>query len=558
MKNQSDKFAGLSKSLLLILPLLYLIAGSYFRNLLGNLSLRSCDPEYIYFMSGLTLSDGAIKLGHFDNPGTPLQMLMALLFRLTWLIRGTALPYVEDVLSHPDLYLSVTSLAITGLTTALITYTGFQVYKHSRSVVYALLVQTAPFLPVIWYDLIGRVAPELMMPFPVMLLTLLIVKIHYSGETTSTRQILAFSLISALGLSIKLTFLPLWALPFLIMTGWKNKLKFVVFSFFFFFIIAFPVTLQIEFFWNWVKNLFMHSGQYGGGESNIIDFASLKTNLAELYNYERRFFLLFIGLIAVFAAYLGLKRDKADKRISWIAAGLILAITLQLLMVGKHYAHRYFVPVLMLSPLTVFLAAELIRKMVPFRATGYVLSLLVLLTLGWNIRHHRQWLPVKTEAMSADINGRIPTWHFVSLLDKQDNYKIITSQNYGSPFIEYTLTYSLVWANHQKRTEYAPVLDRLYPHTFNYFTWDNSLKSWAEKFDAGTIAGSGKKVFLYIERDDEELFNRTLTKLDEESETPFTHTRELLYRNPVTTEVIYQLFLAVAEPVSGDHEITTD
>jgi hypothetical protein len=558
MKISSERYAGIAKVLLLILPLLYLIAGSYFRNLLGNLSLRSCDPEYIYFMSGLTLSDGAIRLGHFDNPGTPLQILMALLFRLVWYIRSTSLPFVEDVLSHPDLYLSVTSLVITGLTAALITYTGLQVYKHSRSVVYALLIQTAPFLPVIWYDLIGRVAPELMMPFPVMLLTLLMVKIHYSGEATTTRQILAFALISALGLSIKLTFLPLWALPFLITSGWKNKLKFVAFSFLFFFIIAFPVSLQMEFFWNWVKNLFLHSGQYGGGESNIINFATLKSNLTELYNYERRFFLLFFALITVFAIYLGLKRGKADRKISWMAAGLILAISLQLIMVGKHYAHRYFIPVLMLMPLTVFLAAELIRKMAPFRVTSYVLSLLVLLTVGWNIRNHRQWLPVKTNGLSTDIKSRMPTWHFVSLLDKQDNYKIITSQNYGSPFIEYTLTYSLVWANHQKRTEYAPVLDRLYPHTFNYFTWDNTLKSWVEKFDAKIIAGSGKKVFLYLERDEEELFNRTLSKLAEESETPFTHQRELLYRNPATTEVIYQLFLTLTEPESGEYKNTTE
>lgn len=545
MDKTNGKYSIPVKALMMLLPLVYLFLGYYFRNLLGNLSLRSCDPEYIYFMSGLTLSDGAIKLGHFDNPGTPLQVLMALLFRMIWFIRGARVPFLDDVFLNPDLYLAVTSLLITSLTAALIWYSGLKIWQYTRSSVYALLVQTAPFLPVIWYDLIGRVAPELMMPFPVMLLMVLLIKIYSEDKAPTNRQIIGFSLIVALGLSVKLTFLPIWVIPFLVIKGWKNKVKFVVFSFLFFFIIAFPVTLQIEFFWNWVKGLFLHSGQYGGGESNVIDFGSLRANLRELYNYERRFFLLFIGLIVVFAAHMALLRKKVENRLVWISLALIVAISAQLLMVGKHYAHRYFVPVLMLSPLTVIFIAEIIRKTIPGRITGYVIAVAALFTIGWNLRDHKHWLPIKTEAMQTDVANRIPTWHFVSLLDKHENYKIIASQNYGSPFIEYILTYSHVWANHRKRAEYAPVLDRLYPHTFNYFTWDNSLRSWAEKFDAGAIIGSGKKVYLYLELDKEDLYNRTLQKLSEESATPFTCNREFLYRNPATTEVIYQLHFSV-------------
>ena len=318
MKQLNWNTNQLQKALLLIIPLLYFTAAGYFRNLLGNLSLRSCDPEYIYFISGLTLSDGNLKLGHIDNPGTPLQVLVALVFRITNLLRSTSIPYVEDVLLHPDLYLSVASLFIAAATTILLIVAGNRVYKTTRSVFYAMLVQTAPFLPVIWYDLVGRVAPELMMPFPVVLLTVLIVSVYYRNENTTTKDLLFFSLLSALGLSIKLTFLPLWFIPFLIIDGWKKRLSFIGLSFLFFFIIAFPMTLRIEVFLGWVKNLFMHSGQYGGGESNIIDFASLGTNLKELYGYEKRYFYVFFSLMAVLATYLGYFRKKAEKRISLI------------------------------------------------------------------------------------------------------------------------------------------------------------------------------------------------------------------------------------------------
>ncbi len=540
MKRLNLNLDHTQKALLLILPLLYFIAGSYFRNLLGNLSLRSCDPEYIYFMSGLTLSDGNFKLGHFDNPGTPLQILVALVFKLTYFFRSTPVPYIEDVLLHPDLYLAVTSLFIAVITAGLLFYAGYKVYQSTKSVFYALIVQTAPFLPVIWYDLIGRVAPELMMPFPVVLMTVLLVSIYFQKEQFTYKSVILLAFFSAFGLTIKLTFLPLWIIPLVVVEGWKKKLTFGVSAILLFFIIAFPMTLQFGFFWGWVKNLFMHSGQYGGGESNIIDFASLGTNLKELYGYEKRYFYVFFSLIAVLAAYLVYFRKKAEKRISLFAIAVIIAVSLQIIMVGKHYAHRYFIPVLMLSPLMIFIIAELVKKFYPKKITTYLINIGIVAVLFWNVQFNKQWLPVKTEAMGTDIANRMPTWHVAQSLEN-DSYKIIASQNYGCPFIEYTLMYSTVWASYKKREEYAPILAKLYPNTYNFFTWDNTMKYWGEKFNAKKIIDSGKKVYLYLERNEEELYNRTISKLSEENGSPFEIEKDTVYFNPKTTEIVFQV-----------------
>jgi len=493
-------------------------------------------------MSGLTLSDGAIKLGHVDNPGTPLQILMALVFKLTYFFRSSPIPYVEDVLLHPDLYLSVTSLFITAITSGLLFYAGYKVFQSTKSVFYALLVQTAPFMPVIWYDLIGRVAPELMMPFPVILLTVLIIKIHFQKEPFTNQSVLLLAFISAFGLSIKLTFLPIWFIPFLVLEGWKKKLIFVVSAFLLFFIIAFPMTLQINIFWGWVKTLFMHSGTYGTGESNIIDFASLKTNLRELFGYEIRFFYIYLALIVTSLGYIIYFRKKANKQDVFLSIAVIVTIAIQLLMVGKHYAHRYFIPVLMLSPLMVFIIAELIKKFYPKKITTILINIGIVALLFWNVQFNRQWLPIKTEAMGSDIENRLLTWHFAQTLEK-DSYKIIASQNYGCPFIEYTLMYSTAWASNKKKEEYAPILDKLYPNTYNYFTWDNSMKYWGEKFDAQKIIDSGKHVYLYLERNEEELYNKTISKLGEENGNKFQVIREQVYLNPKTTEVVYRLTL---------------
>jgi hypothetical protein len=164
MKKFSDQIIKLRFLGLFILPAVYFLVARHFRILLGDLSLRSSDPEYIYFMSGLNMSEGLLEVAHIDNPGTPLQVLMAVLFRIIWLLRGAPSPYLEDVLLYPDFYLSVTSLTIAALTTVLLLFAGKKIYEHTGSVLLAILFQSAPFLPLIWFDLVGRVAPEIRFP----------------------------------------------------------------------------------------------------------------------------------------------------------------------------------------------------------------------------------------------------------------------------------------------------------------------------------------------------------------------------------------------------------
>jgi hypothetical protein len=540
MKQLNWNTNQLQKALLVVIPLLYFIVGSYFRSLLGNLSLRSCDPEYIYFMSGLTIADGVIKVGHIDNPGTPLQLLVALVFRIVYFIRSTPTPFLDDVLTHPDLYIGVVSLSLTALSTLLLLFAGYKVYKYTKNIVYAILIQTSIFLPIIWYDLVGRVAPELMMPFPVIIMGVLIIGIYAKEKEVGMKEILTFAFLSAFGMAIKLSFIPVLIIPFIVIPKWKSKLFFVGSTVLMFFIIAFPVTLQLDIFWGWIKNLFIHSGTYGKGEANIIDIQQFKVNIREMYNLEKRFFYVMMTLVAAMVAYYAIFRKKADKKLMIAGIAITVTVAIQLLLVGKHFAHRYFIPVLMLAPLMVFFTAEIIRKIYPKKVTLWAVNLLIVLLLISNIGYNHFWLNMKTEAMGNDIANRIPTWHIAQSLEK-DSYKIITSQNYGSPFIEYTLMYSLVWANNEKRQEYAVNLGKLYPHTFNYFTWDNTLKYWAEPFDSQKIRDSGKKVYLYIERDEQAMFDKTIAKLHSEDTTLFNIESQLLYINPATTEVIYEL-----------------
>ncbi len=545
MKEQNPT-ANYKIILLWFIPLLYLITGVYFRQLLGNLSLRNMDPDFVYYISGLTISDGMLKVGHIDHPGTPLQLLLAGIFRLIFLFRGNKESFIEDVFMYPNLYISISSTVIIALTAGMLFYAGRFVYRQTRSVSYSLLIQTIPILPVIWYDLIARITTEILMPFPITFITLLAIQVLYEKEPVSPKKVWLFAVVCAAGLSLKITLFPLLIIPLFLIDTWKKRILFTGLSIAGFFLFALPVTLQIERFWGWIKNLFLHSGRYGGGESKVIDWAAMQSNFRQLFHLEKPFFFIFSFLVIILVIYVAVLRKRTDRRLVSLSAGVTATVFILTAMVGKHYAHHYFIPGLMLTPIAIFLITQLIRKMIPPRMGGILTSILILSYLVWFANYNHKWLSVKTEAIETDVKNRSQTWHFVSNLDRNNSYKIIASQDYGSPFIEYTMTYSLIWAPYEKRQEWAPVLDKLYPYTYNYFSWDNSLRYWVKPFDAGEIINSGRNVYLYLERDDESLFEKTLTKLKEESVTPFSFESELLYKNPNNSDVLYLVHFSKA------------
>ncbi|HPT32865.1 MAG TPA: hypothetical protein PLW67_13535, partial [Prolixibacteraceae bacterium] len=258
--------------LLAIIPASYILLGLYFNQLIGIFSLRNMDPEYIYFLSGLGIANGHFHLGHFDNPGTPLQVIIGLTYRMVYWIRPADLPFMDDVFLHSDLYLNIANHVVLLLTSAALYAGGVAMLKSSGKTAFALLLQTIPFYSEITYDIIGRLVPELLMPLPGLLLSLVMIKMVTGEEKQITgKNILLLAAITAFGLSIKMSWLPLAVIPLFIIPGWKLKLRYILLTFTAFLIFALPATLEYKNFYLWIKGLFLHSGNYGSGDANFLD-----------------------------------------------------------------------------------------------------------------------------------------------------------------------------------------------------------------------------------------------------------------------------------------------
>jgi hypothetical protein len=527
--------------LLLIIPGFYFITGSYFRELLGDLSLRSVDPDYIYYISGITISEGEFILNHIDNPGTPLQYLVAVIFRIVYLLRSTNVSYLEDVFTHPDLYLSTVNIFLTGLISLASLYTGKKIYRHTKSFIYAVLIQTAPLIPAIWYDIIGRVTPELLLPIPILLLSSYLIKIHQANRSFNQwEDVIILSLICAFGLSVKLSFISILFIPLFIISRRNKKISFIFMTFILFLIFALPATLQFSRFFGWIKKLFVHSGQYGRGDDSIIHLPVFFEHLGELFQTERFFIYRVIVLLIIATAGFFLIQRKKVRHPVLISFALLSSVIIQIIIVCKHFEHRYFIPSLLLSPLLVYFIAEMIKTYIKRRLFQKIVMVCIVLLLIWKINRQFSSVRARSRGIGKEVESRKETRHFISMLGN-NNITIICSKSYGCPYKQYCLMFSYCWASHRRRPAYKSVLSKLYPNTYQYFTFDNTLKYWSEKLTLEKLTDTTKNVILYLEKNDTELYDRSIKKLQNEVKIDFHCDSILLYENQNNQEVLYRL-----------------
>jgi len=305
-----------------------------------------------------------------------------------------------------------------------------------------------------------------------------------------------------------------------------------------FFLIALPVTIQISTFWSWVKALFLHSGTYGSGEEKIVDLVSFKSNLKELINLEKFFFWLWVTLLTWFVATAVFFRKELKWKGTILCIALLISIFIQFLLTGKHYAHRYFIPTLMLAPIMVLLSAEWIRKNFSYRLINTGLSIVLVLFLGWTIQRQFTYIRIKSEAIGGQVDARIQTWHVVSSIEKE-SIRIIVSQDYGCPFKEYALLYSTAWAANKLKPHYYEHLLKLYPNIYQYTTWNDKFQHWGDQFEPADLLKKNLPIYVYLEKKSDELLNKTIAKLDPKNE--FEFDRKEIYLNPINNEVLYRL-----------------
>ena len=92
-----------SRTLVFVIPFFFLLSllpvskFSFWEN--------KIDSDYAYLFNGLNVVNTYGDIGHFDHPGTTVQVANAVLIKFFYLIDGKKNSLQEDVLYNPEFYL---------------------------------------------------------------------------------------------------------------------------------------------------------------------------------------------------------------------------------------------------------------------------------------------------------------------------------------------------------------------------------------------------------------------------------------------------------------------
>lgn len=330
---------------LAVLPTALLIVGLYLRTIIApiyaGLDLYDYDPAYVYLFSGAGIIEGYTPR-HVDHPGTPLQILSGVISYLAWLVIGEG-TFAAAVYENPEFYLAIISTVLLTLNVSAVAYLGVQLYRATARLPVALIAQSGILLLGTLAPRTFHAAPEALQLFAAtMSIGLLTPQIFLQGAPFGWRRAAALGFILALGITAKVTFVPLLGL-LLLLPSVRAMLVGAASAALSAAIILAPVWSMLDHAYQWLHDVTISSGRYGHGEPGFIDLAKVPGHALTLFTSQP------ILLVAMLACVLVVIGAGLRNRAGFVAGVLVAVIVVQLAMVLKHFEVYYALPVIALA-----------------------------------------------------------------------------------------------------------------------------------------------------------------------------------------------------------------
>jgi hypothetical protein len=340
---------------LLIVPLLVALTTGVLLHLIApiyaGLVPYDYDPAYIYLFNGLGIVEGHVPR-HVDHPGTPLQVLIGLIvfaahavMRLTG---ATASDIGASVMAAPEAYLAVVSAVTLALNVFAIFYLGLRVLRATARIELALASQAGLLLLGALMPHMGYVSAEALVIFAAVMtaacLADLLLRETPLDRPETRAAIIGSAFFIALGLTTKITFLPLLLLPFLFRTRRDIVLCFALVAAFAA-VMLLPIVPELPRVMAWLASILTHRGRYGAGEQGFINIAAFPDRLYQLVAANGFLFATAALLAIAGRVALARRRPDADERSALRTVAIFLGIAaLQLVMTLKHFGLHYMLP----------------------------------------------------------------------------------------------------------------------------------------------------------------------------------------------------------------------
>jgi hypothetical protein len=351
---------------LLVLPVIMALTAVFLNDARGPYWLGSnSDPEYVYLLNAANLA-GLKGVGHIDHPGTPVQVLGAVTIKILHFFNfSSEIDWRTDVLQRPEYYLKAINIVMVVLNVLMLLCLGMLTYFLTNNFWLSLWLQLSPFFSITLLRFgLTRVTPEPLLFFSSSLMIAVLVfvwKAHSDNLLTPRKNVIMiciFGIITGFGIACKVTLIPLVLIPFILVPKIKNKILYLFAAVISFVIFTLPIIRMYPRFFDWIFNLLSHSGHYGSGPSKIISTQKYIKNIKILLVGNPVFsIILVLAVVIVLTTLLIPKLRKTHCSLIHfkLLAAVATAQVFGLLMVSKHSAHHYLLPVLNLSGMAFFL-----------------------------------------------------------------------------------------------------------------------------------------------------------------------------------------------------------
>ena len=350
-------------SSLLVLPVCYLAAALWARSAGGPLWLWfNLDPDYFYLLDALNIVNLTTP-GHVYHPGTTVQWLGALILKLTHPLSG-AEAVTAQVLADPEWYLGLIGtvfVVLNALAALALGMAGAWVFGGPLA---AWILQTAPLISMVILKNSYHVKPEALLLFTVLVLAAVSVLSLKPGLLERRRMgfAVAFGIIAGFGVATKITALPVFVLPLLVLWGGglRSILLYGGFALAALIVFTAPALGASEVFFAWLAKVSQGTGAYGGGAGGFVDWAAYPKGVLKLFKRPAFHVVFILSVLTLAGAAWRRRRGRPlpgpEVR---LLAGIVAAQLAQVLVVAKQPSAHYLIPSLVLIPLALVLVWRL-------------------------------------------------------------------------------------------------------------------------------------------------------------------------------------------------------
>jgi hypothetical protein len=327
------------------------------------------DPDYAYLLNGLSILHGHGPR-HVDHPGTPVQILVALLIKGTHLVSGSG-PVADDVIQRPEHYLlAANGLLLLAFAGALV-IAGLAALRATGSLLAGVAMQLLPGLSPLVALHVLCVKPE---PFLATLTTLLAALVLHTLDPDRAKgrvpEAAWFGVLVGLAVAAKITAAPLAVVPLVLLRGLRPRALFAGVALLTSALATLPAWPALRGFREFITGIATHSGQYGTGPPSVFDLQEYLHGLRLLVQENAGALPAAVALLGL-AAVAALSWRARRGGVAQVAAArdaLLAAVAVQLasyLLVARHAASHYVLPAVVMAGLTAALVIHAVGVLVP-------------------------------------------------------------------------------------------------------------------------------------------------------------------------------------------------